>query len=65
MILTMCWSVIPISAGRTGFLPLGPLGPCGHVTAAKREERAKWRLTNMWKESISRMQGNSENGGLL
>ena len=41
MILTKCWSVIPISAGSTGFLPFGPSGPWGQVTAAKREERVK------------------------
>ena len=65
VILTRCWSVIPISAGRTGFPLLGPLGPCGHETVAKREERVKWRLTNMWKVSTSKMQGSSENGGLV
>lgn len=65
VILTMCSSVIPIRAGRTGFPPLGPEGPWGLVTAAKREERVKCRLTIMWKVSTSRMQGSSENGGLV
>ena len=65
VILIKCWSVIPISAGSTGFLPLGPLGPWGQVTAANREERVKCRLTSMWKESTSRMHGSSENGGLV
>ena len=65
MILTMWWSVIPISAGRTGLLPFGPLGPWGQVTAAKREDRVKCRLTSMWKVFTSSIQGSSENGGLL